>query len=376
MRVLNLISTIGFFGAEKAMIELSKQLKLSEYEPYLGLVSNSQNSYKDIVKAAKENSLKVEVFPCNSKLDLKTILRIKRYINNIGIDMVHSHGYKSNFYALLATTNMKIGRITTCHNWIANNVKMRFYEYLDKTLLNRFDRVVAVSDVLRDDILKSRITKEKVLVINNGVDVEKFRAAGYTPQFKKSLGLKEDDWVIGTIGRLSTEKGHIYLLKAFVNIILKFPNVKLLIVGDGELKKSLELGVKSLRLENNVIFAGIRNDIPEIFSIMNIFILPSLIEGMPMVLLEAMAAQKPIIATKVGAVPKLIEHNKTGLLIEPKDTEGICASVGLLLIDKEKANSLSLNAFERAKNEFSSSIMAKKYLEVYEEVLKNNKWCN
>jgi len=373
MRVLQLISSRGLFGAENAMIELSKELRLSEYEPYVGIISNPQNYYKEIVKAAKDNNLKVDVFPCNNKFDLKTILKIKHYIKNNRIDIVHSHGYKSNFYALLATMNIGIRRIATCHNWLGESFKMRFYEYLDKILLNRFDRVVAVSDVLRDEILRSRVTKEKVIVINNGVDIKMLQATDHRLQVKKSLELKDDDRVIGTIGRLTLEKGHIYLLEAFVKVISELPNVKLLIVGDGPLRESLESRVRSLELKDKVIFTGFRNDISEILSILDVFVLPSLNEGMPIALLEAMATQKPIIATKVGAIPKLIEHNKTGLLIEPKDADAIYKSIDLLLKDNEKAKLLSLNAFERVKNEFSSSVMAQRYLAVYKETLNESK---
>ena len=378
MKALLLMSTRGLFGAENAVLELTKQLPSYGFEPLIGILENSESMHVAFEEEAEKLGLSVTIFRCKGKFDIRTVFELRKYVKENKIILIHSHGYKSNFYSLLCSINTKIKRIATCHNWLGGGVKMRFYESLDKFLLKRFDKVVAVSDLLKEEIINSKISKEKVVVISNGIDIGRFGvlASGSRLRIKQALGIKESDKVMGTISRLSIEKGHDCLLKAFAKIALKFPDVKLVIVGDGPLLSSLRLQAASLKLGDKVIFTGIRNDIPEILGMMDIFVLPSLVEGMPMVLLEAMAAQKPIVATKVGAVPKLIEHNKTGLLIEPKDPDSIYASIAVLLQDKEKAKLVSLNAFERVKNEFSSSLMAQKYSAVYKEITNNHKRLN
>lgn len=375
MRILQLISSRGFFGAENVMIELSKALRAYECECYIGIIGHSNNLYKSILCEASKNGLKTEVFFCRSQFDIKTIMKIRKFIKENKMDIIHSHGYKSNFYGLLASLNLNINRITTCHNWIGNGRKMKLYEYIDKLLLRNFDKVIAISEELKNEILRSGIFK--VMIINNGIDIERFKlqATGHRLKIKEAFGIKENEKAIGTVGRLTVEKGHSYLIETFEKAVKEFPDTKLLIVGDGPLKESLESRAMSLGLKDNIIFTGIRNDIPELLSIMDIFVLPSLKEGMPMVLLEAMAARKAIIATKVGAVIKIIDDGVTGLLIKPTDVNSMCDCLTRLLKNTEKARLLSEKAYEKVKSEFSASKMAEQYFGEYRRLQykKNNK---
>ena len=291
-----------------------------------------------------------------------------RLVKDNSIDVVHSHGYKSNFYGFLASLGLNIKRIATCHNWLGKSKKMKFYEKLDKLLLSKFDKVVVVSDALKKDVLRSGIFEEKVVVIDNGIDIDKFKVISDKLQVKKTLGIREEGYVVGTVGRLTEEKGHIYLIEAFRKVITKFSNAKLLIVGDGPLREDLELAVSSMKLKEKVVFAGMREDIPEMLNIMDMFVLPSLTEGMPMALLEAMASQTPIIATKVGAIPKIIDNGHSGLLIDPNDVIQLSRAIVNLLKSKEKAQSLSQNAYNLVKKRFSSERMAGEYAKVYESL--------
>ncbi len=367
MKILQLISSTGFFGAENAMVGLSRELCFSEYKPYIGIIGNSQNSHIEVAKKAKESKLEIRIFYCNGKFDMRTILGIRQYMKENKIGIIHSHNYKSNFYGLLASLNMDIKRITTCHNWLGNNLKMRFYEGVDKLLLNRFDKIITVSKELKKEILKYSIPESKIVVINNGINMKngKWNIKNFKNDKRREFGIKENEKVIGTVGRLTPEKGHIYLLRAFGKVITVFPNVRLMIIGDGSSKESLKLKVKSLKLEDKIIFTGIRDDIPELLNLMDVFVMPSLKEGMPMALLEAMASKKPAIGTKVGAISKVIENDYTGLLIEPGNEKELSESIIKLLKDREKANFLAQNGYEEVKNEFSTTKMAERYMAIY-----------
>ncbi|MDH5769316.1 MAG: glycosyltransferase, partial [Nitrospirota bacterium] len=175
--------------------------------------------------------------------------------------------------------------------------------------------------------------------------------------------------VVGTIGSLKYEKGHEYLLRAAKEVLESHTSVKFLIVGSGPLRNSLENNVKSLGIANDVIFTGYRKDVAELLSVMDIFVLPSVKEGLPMVLLEAMAAKKPIIATRVGAVPKVIRDNETGILVEPEDVYTLQRAIGNFLDDIVKAHGLALEGYERVKKDFSSEKMCRAYLTLYRELL-------
>lgn len=366
IRILHLISSRGFFGAEKVVIELAKELcSLSNYQVFIGVFKDLREEHLEIAEKAKESNSKVEIFPCRGRFDLETVSSIRTFIKYSNIDILHSHGYKSNFYAILATLFMNTQKVTTCHNWIGTGYKMKFYEKLDKFLLNRFDKVISVSSLIEKEILDNGISKSKVVIIDNGIDIDKFTDVKNIDYLRKEFNLNSDSKIIGTIGRLSAEKGLLYFLEASKRVLGKFPHTKFLIVGDGPLRQELQKESVKLGIEKDVIFTGIRNDIPEVLSLMDIFVLPSLKEGLPISLLEAMAAKKSIIATNVGGVPGVIKNGDSGILIEPKDVQGLVDNIIELIKNRKKAIFLAQNAYEKVKKEFSSKKMAEKYIWVY-----------
>jgi glycosyltransferase involved in cell wall biosynthesis len=371
--VLHLINSSGFFGADNALIELSKQMRRTTFSPTVGVFKNLRIPHLEVAEVAKRYDLPVLIFPCRGKLDIRTILSIRNFLRTQKIGIVHSHGYKSNFYALTASFGKNLSLVTTCHSWLGEDLKMKLYARLDKSLLNRFDKVVAVSDTLKQEILNHNISSTRVLTIHNGIDVDRFNSRKRPDTLKREFGIDHKCRIIGTVGRLSEEKGHSHLLRAADNVLRTCPDVVFLIVGDGPLRKNLQ--DKALQLAqggsvNPFLFTGVRNDMEEIYSLMDIFVLPSLTEGLPMVLLEAMAAQKPVVATKVGAVPRVIDDGHSGLLISPGDVESLSEAIIDLLEDPQKAQHLAQNGYKRVRDHFSAKRMAEQYVEVYKDVLR------
>jgi glycosyltransferase involved in cell wall biosynthesis len=232
--------------------------------------------------------------------------------------------------------------------------------------------VVAVSDSVGKEILEHNIPSAKVLIIPNGIDLDRFNSGKRSDTLRREFGIDPECTIIGTVGRLSQEKGHTHLLHAAEKVLQTHPDVVFLIVGDGPLRKDLQ--DKALQLAqggsvNPFLFSGVRNDMEEIYSLMDIFVLPSLTEGLPMVLLEAMAAQKPVVATMVGAVPRVVEDGHSGLLIPPGDVESLSGAIIDLLKDPHRAQHLAQNGYKRVRDHFSAKRMAEQYFEVYEDVL-------
>jgi glycosyltransferase involved in cell wall biosynthesis len=213
------------------------------------------------------------------------------------------------------------------------------------------------------------IAQKKILLIENGVNLERFTTSTSPEAIKESLGIKKEALVVGTIGALTREKGHQYLLRAALKVIRIYPKAIFLLVGDGTERPNLEKTASSLGIKNSVIFAGMRKDVPEILSILNVFVLPSLNEGLPMALLEAHAARIPVVATRVGAIPDVLEDGVTGILIPPKDPQAIAEAIIMILSDKQLASGIAQKGFERVRDNFSSEKMANKYLSIYRELL-------
>jgi len=366
--VLQLRSSIGFFGAENVIAELAKQLSNSNYHPIVGVMEDKRSPHIELAEVAERYNLETKKFKCSRQFNLSTALAIRSFIDQRGIDIIHSHGYKANIYSLLAASFKNVKLVATCHPWITNNLPVKLYAWLDKSLLNRFDRIVTISDEIREEILKHNLSESKVSVIDNGIDISRFMNGYNRNDLAKEFDIKPGDIVVGTIGRLSEEKGQKNFIEAAKSLTEKFENLKFLIVGDGPLKQELRAHVSSLKLNNNFIFTGVSENIPKVLALMDIFVLPSLTEGMPMVLLEAMAAKKPVVATTVGAIPRLISDKKSGCLVEPNDPVALKNALEFLLNNKDEREAIAHTGYEIVVQKYSSEEMARKYIDVFNQV--------
>ncbi|MFX0205357.1 MAG: glycosyltransferase [Candidatus Hodarchaeota archaeon] len=370
IKILHLISTQAFLGAENVVLELTREIRPPDYHSTIGIVAHPKNKHLEFAHELTENNLDFNLFQCRGRFDPKLILSLRNFMNKNNTNILHCHGYKANIYGIIAAKN-NTKTITTNHLWKRSTLPLKLYCFLDSIIIRFFDRITAVSDEIREEMIRKRIDSSRIIVIDNGVCIERFCKDSNGENIRNEFNIPTETIIAGVVGSLSKEKGHIYLLKSFKEVLEIFPKLKLLIVGDGYLRGELKNKVREWSIENNVIFTGTRKDIPKILSSIDIFVLPSLKEGLPMVLLEAMASKKPIIATRVGGVPKAIKNNESGILIESKDAVGLKKALINLLKDKDKAELLGTNAYKMAKNRFSSKIMAQKYISLYEELVNN-----
>ncbi len=372
MKILQLISSYGFFGSENVVFELSRGLKSHEIENIIGVFENAHNPHIEIIHHAEKNNLKAKIFRCNGKVDFKTFHEIREFVREKQVSIIHTHGYKSNIYGFfIAKVDKKpIPIVSTCHNWIADDPKTRAYYWIDKFVLKWFDEVIAVSEGIKDELLGKGMPEDKIRLIYNGVNINKYDT--YTGTVRNELKINEKTKVIGTVARLTAEKGLSYLLEAFKKVVCFFSDSILIIVGDGPLGNELREKACELGISDKVIFTGKRTDLAQIYSTMDIFVLPSLKEGLPMVILEAMASRKPIIATNVGGIPGVIENGREGILVRPKSVEDLNKAIITLLKDHGVSRRLAYNAREKVVRQFSSEIMCNRYIEVYRELLQQN----
>lgn len=285
MKILHLISSRGFFGAENMVIELSRSLlKRGDCKPIVGVIQNAYNPHTEIVEVARDNNIETIAFPCRSQFDYHLISKIHAYIAEKHIDLLHSHGYKSNFYGL-AGSRKRIPAVTTNHNWLTSHWRLKIYCMLDSIWIRYFDRVVAVSNDVKRDMMKYMVPEYKIEIIDNGIDVERFAQEHSTRYLKNEFGLNDEMTVLGIIGNLGYEKGHEYLFQAVSTLRTRGKRIKILVIGDGYLRGHLEKRAAALGIREDVVFTGYRKDIPELLSMLDIFVLSSVREGLPMVVL-------------------------------------------------------------------------------------------
>jgi len=368
MKILHLISSSGLLGAERVLLELAEHSKRAGLKVTIGVFENSRNPNLELANTASGLGFQVQIFPCNGRFDNDAAQTIKGYMEKEGVNILHSHNYKSNFYARRALSNNNIRWVVTNHGR-RFGPKLLLYNLLDAFIVRRADKIIAVSKEIAKKMKLAGIAKGKICLIENGVNLERVTTNSSSQAIKESLGIKKEALVVGTIGALTKEKGHQYLLRAALKVIRIYPKAIFLLVGDGTERPNLEKTASSLGIKDSVIFAGMRKDVPEILSILNVFVLPSLNEGLPMALLEAQAAQIPVVATSVGAVPDVLENGVTGMLIPPKDPQAIAEAIIMILSDKQFASGIAQKGFERVRDNFSSEKMASKYLSIYRELL-------
>ena len=214
-------------------------------------------------------------------------------------------------------------------------------------------------------IKERKIDPEKFITIPYGVDLKKF--ADIKSSIKKTeIGLDNGDKVLGVVARFTKQKGHIYLIEAASQIVNKFPNTKFLFVGDGPLRKDLETKINELGLNSKFILLGFRNDVRELLQVFDIFVLPSLWEGLPNVLLEAMACGKPIVATAVDGTPEAVVDGNNGLIVPPKNPDKLADALMHLLQNEQEARKMGKRGRKRVENFYSIEKQMNNFQELYD----------
>jgi glycosyltransferase involved in cell wall biosynthesis len=246
--------------------------------------------------------------------------------------------------------------------------------FAERSLAKITDTIICDSnDVANFMIYKQSINSKKIMVILNGIDVEKFQRNIDTTNKKAELQIGEDEMVVGSVGRLVQVKDYPTLLKAFAIITNKINKCKLVILGDGILRAELEAYVNENGLSKKVMFLGSRRDIPEMMQIFDVFVLSSVSEGLPIALLEAMAAGIPVVATMVGGIPEVVVDGGTGLLVPPQNPAVLAEAISSVLLDKEKARYMGTSGRHRVVESFNLSNTSQSYEQVYDETINTAK---
>lgn len=365
MNVLQLINSGGYYGAENVVISLAESLGRQNCQSVIGLFHNAQQRNEELIRQAERRGLAVKQIVCRGRWDWQAIGAIRDTLESLNIDLLHTHGYKADIYGFFASRGLGIPLISTCHLWTRQTAAVRFYDFLGALFLRRFDAVVAVSEAIAKSLHLSGIHESKISVIDNGIDLPVFSQAGAT--LTEEIN-KEQRLVVGTVGRLVAQKGLIYFLQAAREVLLEFPNVIFVVVGDGPDREKLEYMVRDLAIEKNVIFTGQCTDMREAYASMDVFVLASIDEGMPMAILEALASKRPVVATSVGAIPRLIIPEKTGLLVAPRDVQALKLAILKLLNDSSLRSQLGNAGEALVKRSHSNDLMARNYLKLYEQV--------
>ena len=368
-KVIWFIDGLGPGGAEQLMTTLLNSFDRSCFE--MRVCALQVRGSNLITRKLQQTGIPVDYVHIKRLRNPLNIFRILGYLKKHKPDIIHTQLEFSDTLGNTAARLLGIPSVATIHTIENPSVRSKTYwrHQLRWFVLRNFcTQVIAVSEKTRIHyIQQAKLPDDKITTMYNGIDLESFNVRNplKLTAKRKSLNLPDDAIVICTVAVLREQKGIQFVLTSLPAILEHIPNAFYLVVGDGSYHQALKSISIAQGVEERVVFAGHRTDIPEILAVSNLFVLPTLGDALPTVLMEAMAAKLPIVASEVGGVPEIVNDRMTGLLVPPANASKLAEACLLVLQNKDFAKSLVMNAYEDAKQRFNVQLQARQLSELY-----------
>jgi glycosyltransferase involved in cell wall biosynthesis len=366
MKVLHIISSGGMYGAEAVILNLSRTLREGGHASALGVFANSANPNLQLHEAAAKEGIESSLLACKGQFDSATMGAIRELAARAKADVIHAHGYKADIYEYLALRRAGAPLVSTCHTWYDTDRMLLLYGMADRFVLRSYTRVVAVSEEVRQRLLKAGVREDRIRMVRNGIDLRPFREA--SASLRSELGV-DGALIVGLVGRLAWEKGVDVFVRAAARVLAQMPEARFVVVGEGPDREKLQRLVEELKVGDGVRMLGRREDMPGVYASLDVMVSSSRQEGLPMAILEGMASGLPLVATAVGEVPTVVKDDRTGVLVPPDDAEALAAAIAGLLRDPERRRRLGAAARQLMEDEYSAERMTADYLRVYDEAI-------
>lgn len=329
-------------------------------------------TFGEMIDKLKKINVDCYVIETLKPFDIRIWKKVKNLAKKLDIDLIHAHGSRAMSNSFWASRTLKIPTIYTVHGWSFHKTD-KTWVYKVKTIIESFltnqaRLTICVSKSNQEEGEKNFQLKNSI-VIENGIDLNKFNPNNKYENLKLSLKIDPSKSIVIYLSRLTKQKDPLTIIKSMQNIVEATNDIILVIVGDGEMRKTCEQFVKELDLTESVIFLGFRQDIASLLNNSDIYCLPSLWEGLPIGLLEAMSMGKPCIATSVDGNKEVITHNYNGILIEPKNHRQLAEHILNLYFNKNLRDKLAINAKNTIKTKYSIQKMMRKLTIVYANIL-------
>lgn len=325
IRVLSLIAATEVTGPLRGLFQLIEYAKDVEFIVGIFLLKGHQPTRA--VTEAVRRGFHVEVLTQAGRYDAGLLIQTANAIRKHHPTVLQSHGYKSALLAWICGCLYRIPWVAFSHGYTSENRRISVYNRLDTWLLRRADAVVAMSKSMADQLAATGVAVDRIHVIHNAIDPAEYAVDASGSLWRRRWGISQDAFVLGVIGRLSSEKGQQIFLKAFHGVVARAENCRAVLIGDGSEKERLVHLVRSLDLADRVLFTGHDPHIEDVYPALDLVVIPSLTEGLPNVLLEALLYRKPIVATAVGGIPEILKPAGAGWLVPPGDVRALEAAM-------------------------------------------------
>ncbi len=374
VRVMQIVDGFRMGGAENKLWELVEHLDPEKFESFVANVGPS-GPLEDRFKA-----IDVPVFDCSRKhrFDVAPIFKLKKIMQQHKIDVVQNTLFWADMVGSMAARLAKVPAIisweTVTHEGNPYHAELqRRFGY--QIAMKFTDCVAAVSHEIKQSLQTRRnLPAEMIEVIHYGVDLQKFSPDDTSAVKREELGFSPDDVAIVIVARLEKVKGHRYFIEAFSKIAARYPQARVIFVGDGAERNMLENLAHKAGLNGQLQFLGIRHDVPHILNAVDFFVLPSIAgEGLPNVVLEAMACRKPVVAADVGGTAEAVADGKNGFIFPPKDVDKMAAALEKLISDRSLLQEFSAKSRQIAETDFSLAKEVNAFQQLYLKLLAQKK---
>jgi glycosyltransferase involved in cell wall biosynthesis len=355
-------------GKVTSIDDLAAALDPERFEVLFIYLTGSEAQYPWITEAGRKvfwlsEDGNIEVF------HPRMLFKLIRIIRDHHVDVLHCHNHKAGFYGAVASLLTRIPVVLAQFHGLqrARNNRRRLANLI---VFQRASKIIAVANAVKEDIIHSNwwVPRKKLLILENSVDYDRFANPDISKdEAKRLMGMPPDALVFGTIGRLVPTKGLTYLIDAFCAVRDRLATAHLVLLGDGYCREELENQAAQSPHGAAIHFLGRRDGVERLLQGMNVFVLSSVAEGMPRVLLEAMAAGVPCVAANVGGIPDTVEENRTGFLVPPRDCEALAAAMlKVAALSEEDRQRIATAAKARVQTQYSHDVVRRKLGELYE----------
>jgi len=382
MKILSIIEATTVTGPAKNLLNFCRLVRSPEFcrdgipQVEVSIVTfdrvteNGDSAANTFVTAARAAGITVDVIKERFRFDRAIIKQLRDIVARRAPDIIQTHMIKSHFLVKLSGLGKQYPWIAYHHGYTSTDLKMQFYNQLNRWSLPSADLVIAVCGEFANQLAASGVQKDRIRVSHNSVKAPRSISSNEQQTLRERFGIARDEKVVLAVGRLSREKGHADLIESVGLLRTAEPDLKfkLLIVGDGPEQPNLTRAVTQRNLDSHVVFVGHVSDVAPFYAIADLLALPSHSEGSPNVLLEAMAAGLPIVATRVGGVPEIATSEVNALLVPSRDPSAFAVALRRALTEPELAAKLRNNAIVRVRD-FSPEAHARSLIEFYQGLL-------
>ncbi len=364
--VLHVKDSSGIFGSERVILSLAHAIDKTRFNLHLLCLDRGNGRHSPLLTMAQRMGITATPVRIRSPFDVRAIRTIRHTIEREEASIVQSHDYTSDFYALAAAARLPVACVATAHGSTRESLGKRARLFVTEKILYRlFDRVIAVSNDTYRDLLGKGVRADRLAVIPNGLAAPLMEMESSSTTDTTPIDVPRGSRVLTVIGRLFPDKGHKHFLDALSVVRRARPEAFGLIVGEGPSRPQIAQQVSDLSLQDSVALAGLRGDMKRIYEQSEIVVIPSLREGLPYALLEALWFQRPVVATRVGEIPELVIDGVTGYLVPPADSDALAERMLSMLDDRDAASRMALAGHDLVGKNYTAENMARRAEDLY-----------